>query len=99
MALGFPHPDYLDEALNAKQLRDWEVYYSIEPFGEESAFRRTGVIASTLINLKLKKEAKKLTPNDFMPMLYVGKKEEQTTTDMKDLMSSMSQNKTERKHG
>jgi hypothetical protein len=92
LALGVPHPDYLMEMLNSKQLRDWEVVYSIEPFGQYPEYVRMGVIASTLINIKLKKGAKKLTPLSFVPPLYGGKKtdEKQTIDDMKEGLSSMS---------
>ena len=95
MALGVPHPDYLLEMLTAKQLREWEIVYSIEPFGEEPKYVRSGIIASTLINLKLKKETKKTTPFDFMPALYTGKKSggKQSMEEMKALMSSMANNK------
>lgn len=33
LALGWPHPDYLLELLNADQLADWIDYSSREPFG------------------------------------------------------------------
>jgi hypothetical protein len=35
--LGFPHPDWLLRSLTSKQISDWQVYYALEPFGEDRA--------------------------------------------------------------
>jgi hypothetical protein len=95
LALGIPHPDYLLECLTSKQLSDWEVFYAIEPFGEEADYYRTGLLCANLINIKLKKDAKHLTPHDFMPSLYEGERslKKQTVDDMQQLLSSMSEKK------
>jgi len=100
LALGIPHPDYLLECLNSKQIRDWEIIDSIEPIGQEADFYRTGIIASTLINIKLKKGVKKLSPLEFMPSLYTGMKgkKQQSWEDMKEVLSSMAGKKV-KKHG
>jgi len=91
LALGFPHPDYLMECLTSKQLSDWEIFYAVEPFGEEAEWSRIGRYCSLLINLKLKEGTKQFTPYDFMPSLYEGKRsrKEQTTADHVDLMRLM----------
>ena len=33
LALGCPHPDYLLEKITLKQLYEWQMYASLEPFG------------------------------------------------------------------
>jgi hypothetical protein len=98
LAIGVPHPDYLNEVLNSKQLREWEIVYSLEPFGEYTEYLRTGIVASTLINLQLKKDSKKVSPFDFIPEVYTGEKskEKQSVEDMKELLSSMSSEKVKR---
>ena len=91
MALGFPHPDYLMEGLTSKQLSDWEIYYAVEPFGEEAEWSRIGRDCSLLINLKLKEGKEQFTPFDFMPELYEGKRSrmKQTSEDHVGMMRSM----------
>lgn len=52
---------------SAKELREWQIYSLIEPFGEERADLRTGIIASILVNLQRKKGTRAYTASDFMP--------------------------------
>jgi len=59
------------EALDSREFAEWMAYYSLEPWGEERADLRAGIIASTIANRhrdpKREKEAYK--PQDFMPLL------------------------------
>jgi len=48
LALGFAHPRYLKRYLTSKDLAEWAAYDTIEPFGEERADFRTGIICSQL---------------------------------------------------
>lgn len=67
LALGIPHPDYLLGLLTARQLADWEAYYGVEPFGDERADLRAGIVACTIANIHLKKGKDPLSALDFMP--------------------------------
>lgn len=42
-------------------------YAAIEPFGEDPAFWRTGIIAATLANIHRKRGSQPFKPDDFMP--------------------------------
>lgn len=55
--------------LTARQLAEWEAYQQMEPFGEDRADMRAGIIASTIANVYLKKGAKPLSALDFMPFV------------------------------
>ena len=83
------------ECLTSKQLSDWEIYYAVEPFGEEAECSRNGKLCSLLINLKLKDGKEQFTPHDFMPSIYEGKRsrKKQTAQDHVNLMRSMTKEK------
>lgn len=53
--------------LSSRQLAEWQVYYNLEPFGEEPAYWRAGVIASVFGNAFRKKGSRPFKPSDFMP--------------------------------
>lgn len=55
------------ERMTADELSEWHAFYRLEPFGEERADLRNGIVASILVNTNLKKGAKATTPLDFMP--------------------------------
>lgn len=35
LALGVPHPDYLEQMLSLRQLAEWQRFYGLEPWGAE----------------------------------------------------------------
>lgn len=35
LALGVPHPDFLEQFLSVRQLTEWQRFYSLEPWGAE----------------------------------------------------------------
>lgn len=54
--------------MTSRELLEWQVYYGIEPFGEERADLRAGIIASTIANCQGRKKGKPaFKPVDFMP--------------------------------
>lgn len=61
--------------MSYSELADWMIYYSIEPFPEERADLRAGIIASTLANVHRSKNGKVFKPEDFIPE-YIEKKKE-----------------------
>jgi len=64
--MGMP-VEYLLKNISARELTEWMVYYQLEPFGEERADLRAGIIGSTIANVNRGKGGKVFTPQDFMP--------------------------------
>ena len=57
--------------MSAKELMEWQIYYSLEPFGEEKADWRMGMICATILNSnRISKQDKVWKPEDFMPKFY-----------------------------
>lgn len=52
--------------MDSKEISEWMAYYRLEPFGEERADLRSGIIASILANVHRKKGAAAFGPEDFM---------------------------------
>ena len=50
-------------------MTEWQIYEAIEPFGEQRADLRAGIIASTIANVNRGKGQKAFTATDFMPYL------------------------------
>lgn len=46
----------------------WQAYYTLEPFGQERADLRAGIVASTMANALRGKRTRAYKPKDFMPM-------------------------------
>lgn len=65
------------EKHSSRELTEWMAFMQVEPFGEERADLRAGIVASTIANVVRKKGGKMAKPEDFMPKFNV-KKEEQT---------------------
>lgn len=66
LALGQPNVRTMLSGLTGRELLEWEAFDRIEPFGEERADLRTGILASTLCNLRGRK-GRRSQPQDFMP--------------------------------
>jgi hypothetical protein len=56
-----------------QQLRDWQEYYSLEPFGEEAAWLRNGMLCSLIYGANRGTNSPVKTPIDFMPFADNGK--------------------------
>ena len=60
--------DALLAEMSSRQLAEWIAYYQVEPWGEERADLRAGIVASTIANVnRSPKRTKPYTPHDFMP--------------------------------
>ncbi len=59
--------------MSSAEFAEWMAYYAIEPFGEERADLRMGVLASLIANINRdpKKQREPFTPSDFMPRFEV----------------------------
>ena len=53
--------------VSARELRDWELYYLVEPWGEWRADYRMAILASVDANIHRGKDSKAYEPKDFMP--------------------------------
>lgn len=54
-------------SMTMQQLEEWATYSSIEPFGEERADLRAGVIAAMIANVNRGKKSDKVwSPQDFV---------------------------------
>jgi hypothetical protein len=59
----------VEESLSSRVFAEWMAYASIEPFGEERADLRSGIIACTIAepNRDKKKHPEPFSPREFMP--------------------------------
>lgn len=53
----------------SRELSEWMAYFSLDPFGEERADLRAGIVASTIANAQRdpKQRRQPYKPEDFMP--------------------------------
>lgn len=60
--------DELLDTLSARELGEWMAFYVVEPWGSETDFMRSGIVASTIANTaRDPKKRRAFTPADFMP--------------------------------
>ena len=52
--------------VSSRELTEWGIFYGLEPFGEERADLRSGVVASTIANVNREKKQKPYKPEDFL---------------------------------
>ena len=62
--------------MTSAQFAEWLAYGRIEPFGEERADLRAGIVASTIANANRGKTQKSFTPEQFMPSFEAETEEE-----------------------
>jgi len=55
------------EQISSREFAEWIAYSTIEPFGEERADLRAGIIASVIANVNRGKGHAPYKPRDFMP--------------------------------
>lgn len=67
-ALGQANPDAMLARLPHRIWREWQEFAILEPFGEERADLRAGIIASTVANCMARDKGQPaFKPRDFMP--------------------------------
>lgn len=69
MILGVPHPDYLVEVLDARQLSEWEAFLSLEPLGEERADLRMANQMTLIANIH-RDSKRKTSPYGLKDFLF-----------------------------
>jgi hypothetical protein len=67
LELGCLHPDQLLQLLTARQFAEWGEFYALDPFGDQRADLRAGIIAATMSNRWRGKSENPLEPLDFCP--------------------------------
>lgn len=53
--------------MSAREFSEWIAYARLEPFGEERADLRAGIVASTIAAVNTPKGKRRPKPGDFMP--------------------------------
>lgn len=56
-------------SVSSRELTEWQAFFRLEPFGEDRADLRAGIIASTVANTARdpKQRKKPFLPREFMP--------------------------------
>lgn len=68
MALGIWNVEAWLHEISWRQLKLWMEYAELEPFGEERADLRAGIVASMIANVNRDpRKGKPFQPSDFMP--------------------------------
>lgn len=67
LALGNPYPEEMLEAMHPVTFRRWREFSAIDPFGEERADLRMGILAAHLGNLLKGRKGRDFKPIDFIP--------------------------------
>ncbi len=75
----------LSEELSDAELQEWMAFYRLEPFGEERADLRAGIVAATVANANRGKRGRVLKPTDFMPFQKVDEQRRRRKPDSKKL--------------
>jgi hypothetical protein len=65
--------------MTSTQFAEWMAYAQLEPWGEERADLRAGIVASTVANSMRGKKGKPFKPADFIPDFELVSEEEQTS--------------------
>lgn len=53
--------------ISSRQFAEWMAYSRLEPWDEERADLRSGIVAATIANANRGKSGKAFTPQQFMP--------------------------------
>ena len=67
--LGWADVDELEDSISENCLQEWSQFYSLEPWGSDPQWLRTGVVAATVVNTSANRRpnSKPAEPLDFMP--------------------------------
>lgn len=52
--------------VDSVELAEWQAYYDLEPFGDQQANIRAGIIAATIANVNRKKNTRAFIYDDFI---------------------------------
>jgi len=86
LELGFVHPDVMLAHMTSRQYAEWIAYYTQDPFGEQRADLRCGILAATVNNRWRGKYEAATSPRDYMP--FAGTRQ-QTPKEIKAALRSV----------
>jgi hypothetical protein len=72
--------------MDSRELTEWMAYYSVEPFGGDTEYYGSAIVAATVANSNRKKGSKAAKPADFIPKF---EKQEQTVDGMIQIAQMM----------
>ena len=79
---------------DSREFAEWQAYYELEPWGEERADLRAGIVASTIANVNRGK-GKSFKPGDFMPEFDKPAPKHQTPEQMAAVMTMFAKRQNE----
>ena len=89
MAMGCTVRELLGR-IDSHELSEWQAYYTLDPFGEERADLRAGIIASVIANVNRDpKKGPPFKPSQFMPLIEEEEKVEQTQEVQMSVLASI----------
>ena len=71
---------------NSRQYAEWQAEYQLDPWGDERADLRAGIIACTIAHVN-RAQGKAFKPSDFMPEFDKRPKQRQTQAEMIAVMT------------
>ena len=72
--------------MTSRQFTDWLAYYSVDPFGDQRADLRAGIVSAVVANRWRGKNEQPLEPSDFMPFRV---RKAQTPDEMRSVLASV----------
>ena len=85
LELGYANVDAMLASMPRRMLTEWLAFFRRNPFGEERADLRAGIIASAVANA-FRGKGRAARPADFMPRF--GKKKKQNMAEMRKVWES-----------
>lgn len=67
LEIGCPHPDYLRQYLNGRQIGEWIAYANVEPFGMQHHETLHGIRCALFANAHKRENDTAARITDFMP--------------------------------
>jgi hypothetical protein len=58
----------IEHGMSGQEMRDWELYWQLEPWGSHRDNLHAGVVAAVIANVHRRKGQRPLSPADFMLM-------------------------------
>jgi hypothetical protein len=78
LALKEKHPDYLLPSLTSRQLAEWQAFFNLHPFGQDTDWGMLAQMLAVIIN-RHRKPGMEVDPKDLMP----GKRRKQSVEEIK----------------
>jgi len=83
-------------SLSARQLREWMAFYAVDPFGDQRADLRMGILASTLSN---RWRGKNENPSEAIQFMPFHRAPQQTPHEIQTTLRSILNQVEQVKHG